>query len=143
MNNGGVDLVPLRWLFINQKRMNMKYELVALLDCSNEDLADQLQLESGLNSVDDYANWLISVAGREPEIMEEMEIYDYIVDESEDYVLTYEDYGFGEYVSLYRKIEKDEKTADELAYERYRRGEYTYEEYRDVCTNEDVEPLEF
>lgn len=121
----------------------MKYELVALLDCSNEDLADQLELEAGLNSVDDYANWLISVAGREPEVMEEMEIYDEIIDESGDYVLTYEDYGFGEYVSLYRKIEKDEKTADELAYERYRRGEYTYEEYRDVCTIEDVEPLEF
>lgn len=119
----------------------MKYELVALLDCSNEDLADQLQLESGLNSVDDYANWLISVAGREPEVMEEMRIYDYIVDESEDYVLTYADCGFGDYVYLYRKIDKDEKTADELAYERYKRGEYTYEEYRDVCTIEDVEPI--
>ena len=83
----------------------MKYELVALLDCSNEDLADQLQLESGLNSINDYADWLISVAGREPEVMEEMEIYDEIIDESGDYVLTYEDYGFGEYVSLYKKLE--------------------------------------
>lgn len=33
------------------------------------------------------------------------------------------------------------KTADELAYERYKRGEYTYEEYCDVCTIEDVEPI--
>ena len=34
------------------------------------------------------------------------------------------------------------KTADELAYEKYLRGEYSYEEYLAVCENEDlvVEP---
>lgn len=31
-------------------------------------------------------------------------------------------------------------TADELAYERYKQGEYTYEDYCDVCKNEEVEP---
>lgn len=34
-----------------------------------------------------------------------------------------------------------DKTSDELAYERYMRGEYTYEEYLDVCANEDSQPL--
>lgn len=36
--------------------------------------------------------------------------------------------------------EKLQKTADELAYERYLVGEYTYEDYVDVCNIEEVEP---
>lgn len=38
------------------------------------------------------------------------------------------------------KIDLD-KTADELAYERYKRGEYTYQDYVDVCNQEECEPL--
>lgn len=34
-----------------------------------------------------------------------------------------------------------DKTADELAYERYLRGDYSYEDYIAVCEQEDVEPL--
>ena len=33
-----------------------------------------------------------------------------------------------------------DKTADELAYERYKRGEYTYDDYCDVCEMEDLFP---
>lgn len=33
------------------------------------------------------------------------------------------------------------KTADELAYERYKNGEYTYEDYLDVCEQEDCVPI--
>ena len=33
-----------------------------------------------------------------------------------------------------------DKTADELAYERYQSGEYTYEDYVDVCRQEECEP---
>lgn len=33
------------------------------------------------------------------------------------------------------------KTADELAYERYKSGKYTYEDYCNVCMIEDCEPL--
>lgn len=33
------------------------------------------------------------------------------------------------------------KTADEIAYERYKNGEYTYEDYCDVCLQEDCEPI--
>lgn len=32
-------------------------------------------------------------------------------------------------------------TADELAYERYLNGEYTYDDYVDVCEIEECEPL--
>jgi hypothetical protein len=32
-------------------------------------------------------------------------------------------------------------TADELAYERYKAGEYSYEDYCDVCSIEECEPL--
>lgn len=32
-------------------------------------------------------------------------------------------------------------TADELAYERYKRGEYSYEDYVFVCEQEETEPL--
>lgn len=34
-----------------------------------------------------------------------------------------------------------DKTADELAYERYKKGEYTYQDYVDVCELEECEPL--
>lgn len=33
-----------------------------------------------------------------------------------------------------------DKTADELAYERYLNGEYTYEDYLVVCEIEECEP---
>lgn len=33
-----------------------------------------------------------------------------------------------------------DKTADELAYERYLSGEYTFEEYSDVCELQECEP---
>ena len=33
------------------------------------------------------------------------------------------------------------KTADELAYSRYLNGEYTYQDYVDVCDVEECEPL--
>ena len=33
-----------------------------------------------------------------------------------------------------------DKTADEMAYEKYQKGEYTYEEYADVCDHEECEP---
>lgn len=35
----------------------------------------------------------------------------------------------------------EDKTADELAYERYKNGEYTYDEYVTVCKQEECEPL--
>ena len=35
----------------------------------------------------------------------------------------------------------DNKTADELAYEMYLNGEYTYEDYVCVCNIEECEPL--
>ncbi len=35
-----------------------------------------------------------------------------------------------------------EKTADELAYDRYKSGEYTYEDYLAVCEIEECEPKE-
>ena len=35
----------------------------------------------------------------------------------------------------------EDKTADELAYERYKNGEYTYDEYVTVCDTEGCEPL--
>lgn len=34
-----------------------------------------------------------------------------------------------------------DKTADEIAYERYMRGIYSYADYLDVCANEDSQPL--
>ena len=34
-----------------------------------------------------------------------------------------------------------DKTADELAYLRYLNGEYTYQDYADVCEIEGCEPL--
>lgn len=34
-----------------------------------------------------------------------------------------------------------DKTADELAYENYLVGKYSYEDYLDVCNIEEVEPL--
>lgn len=34
-----------------------------------------------------------------------------------------------------------DKTADELAYMRYKEGKYTYEDYLNVCANEECEPL--
>lgn len=33
-----------------------------------------------------------------------------------------------------------DKTADELAYIRYKRGEYSYEDYVAVCEQEECEP---
>lgn len=33
-------------------------------------------------------------------------------------------------------------SADELAYQRYLNGEYTYQEYLDVCEIEECEPKE-
>jgi len=33
-----------------------------------------------------------------------------------------------------------EQTADELAYERYKNGEYTYDDYLAVCEQEECEP---
>lgn len=84
----------------------MKYGLVAVLDCSDEELSEQLQIEAGLNPVNDYAKWLISVAGREPELMNEMMPYDEIIDESRDFILTYSDCnGLGENVYLYLKLD--------------------------------------
>lgn len=35
-----------------------------------------------------------------------------------------------------------DKTADELAYERYNNGEYSYQDYLDVCEQEECEPKE-
>ena len=39
------------------------------------------------------------------------------------------------------KEEIEDKTADELAYERYKNGEYTYDDYLTVCDQEGCEPL--
>ena len=41
----------------------------------------------------------------------------------------------------YLKESLEDKTADELAYERYKNGEYTYDEYVTVCKQEECEPL--
>ena len=35
----------------------------------------------------------------------------------------------------------NDKTADEIAYDRYLNKEYTYEEYLDVCVLEGIEPM--
>ena len=37
--------------------------------------------------------------------------------------------------------EQSDMTADELAYERYKRGEYAYDDYVSVCDIEETEPL--
>lgn len=42
---------------------------------------------------------------------------------------------------LKRDNEKTDKTADEIAYERYKTGLDTYEDYLAVCTVEECEPL--
>jgi len=34
-----------------------------------------------------------------------------------------------------------DKSADELAYQRYLSGDYTYQEYVDVCEIEECEPM--
>ena len=36
---------------------------------------------------------------------------------------------------------EEELTSDELAYKRYLKGEYTYQDYVNVCNLEDIEPL--
>lgn len=84
------------------------YNLIAVIDNFQEELWSQLELEIGTNKCGQVAAWIKDKAGRDPEFMEDLPVYDEIVMEDGDYIITYTDCGMCEQVMLYEKVYEED-----------------------------------
>ena len=84
------------------------YNLIAVIDNFQEEWWSELESVMKEQDVDDVAKWINDRAGRDPEFMEDLPVYDEIVAENNDYVITYTDCGMCEQVMLYEKVYKED-----------------------------------
>ena len=84
------------------------YNLIAVIDNFQEEWWSELESVMKTQDVNDVAKWINDRAGRDPEFMEDLPVYDEIVAENNDYVITYTDCGMCEQVMLYEKVDKED-----------------------------------
>lgn len=84
------------------------YNLIAVIDNFQEEWWSELESVIKTQDVNDVAKWINDRAGRDPEFMEDLPVYDEIVAENNDYVVTYTDCGMCEQVMLYEKVYKED-----------------------------------
>lgn len=84
------------------------YNLIAVIDNFQEEWWSELESVMKTQDVNDVAKWINDRAGRDPEFMEDLPVYDEIVAENNDYVITYTDCGMCEQVMLYEKVYKED-----------------------------------
>lgn len=83
-----------------------KFQLLAVISDTQEELWEQLELELGMNKCGQVAEWMMQQTGHveDGDEFDELPVYDEIIDEDGDFVIAYLYCGFGESVYLYRKI---------------------------------------
>lgn len=84
------------------------YNLIAVIDNFQEEWWSELESVMKTQDVNDVAKWINDRAGRDPEFMEDLPVYDEIVMEDVDYIIMYTDCGMCEQVMLYEKVYKED-----------------------------------
>lgn len=84
------------------------YNLIAVIDNFQEEWWSELESVMKTQDVNDVAKWINDRAGRDPEFMEDLPVYDEIVAENNDYVVTYTDCGMCEQIHLYEKVDEED-----------------------------------
>lgn len=84
------------------------YNLIAVIDNFQEEWWSELESVMKTQDVNDVAKWINDRAGRDPEFMEDLPVYDEIVAENNDYVITYTDCGMCGQVMLYEKVDEED-----------------------------------
>jgi len=79
----------------------MRYELIARVDNFNEEAWEEF---GKVDNIESASKWMLQMCECEPEDYYELPVVDGIVDENEEYVLTYLDAGMCEEVNLFKKI---------------------------------------
>lgn len=84
-----------------------KFKLLAVIDNLQEELWSQLELEVGTNTCSQVAAWMRDKVGHDEdgEVCDELPVFDEVVAEDGDYIITYHDLGMCESVYLYKKLE--------------------------------------
>lgn len=85
------------------------YRKVAVIDNFQEELWAELEIEFGLNTCAQVAEFVRQKVGHddEGEVFDELPVCDGVIDDDGDFVFTYGDIGMCEQVILFKKIWED------------------------------------
>ena len=83
-----------------------KYRLLAVIDNTQGELWEQLELHVCVNTCAQVAAWMMQQTGNngDGDEFDELPVYDEVINGDGDYIIVYHDLGMCESVYLYRKI---------------------------------------